>query len=136
MKNNRYSGLTDKEVMRSRAEHGSNILNPPEKEPLWKQFVQTLTGPFGHLIPGWADGDSLVFILEIAALLSTAISCSEYFGLFGLEATGSMKVFFEPAGIIIAIILATGISFYFETKTNREFELLNTVHDEEPVQTI
>lgn len=136
MKNNRYSGLTDKEVMKSRAEHGSNILTPPEKEPLWKQFVQTLTGPFGHLIPGWADGDSLVFILEIAALLSTAISCSEYFGLFGLEATGSMKVFFEPAGIIIAIILATGISFYFETKANREFELLNTVHDEEPVQTI
>ena len=84
MKKNKYSGLTDKEVSESRAKHGSNVLTPPEKEPLWKQFVQTLTGPFGHLIPGWSDGDSLVFILEIAALLSVGISCSEYFGLFGL----------------------------------------------------
>ncbi len=128
--------LNESQVIASRNEHGANILTPPEKEPLWKQFVQTLTGPLGHLIPGWENGDSLVFILEIAALLSTFISLSEYFGWLGLEASYDAKVFFEPVGIIMAIILATGISFYFEVKANREFDLLNQVNDDEPVKAI
>ncbi len=128
--------LNESQVIASRNEHGANILTPPEKEPLWKQFVQTLTGPLGHLIPGWDNGDSLVFILEIAAFLSTFISLSEYFGWLGLEASYDAKVFFEPVGIIMAIILATGISFYFEVKANREFDLLNQVNDDEPVKAI
>jgi len=132
----KYSVLNESQVVASRKEHGVNILTPPEKESLWKQFVQTLTGPLGHLIPGWENGDSLVFILEIAALLSTFISFSEYFGWLGLEASYDAKVFFEPAGIIMAIILATGISFYFEVKANREFDILNQVNDDEPVKAL
>ena len=132
----KYQLLNESQVIVSRNEHGANILTPPEKEPLWKQFVQTLTGPFGHLIPGWENGDSLVFILEIAALLSTFISLSEYFGWLGLDASYNAKVFFEPVGIIMAIVLATGISFYFEVKANREFDLLNQVNDDEPVKAI
>ena len=132
----KYSVLNESQVAESRKEHGVNILTPPEKESLWKQFVQTLTGPFGHLIPGWENGDSLVFILEIAALLSTFISFSEYYGWLGLEASYDAKVFFEPVGIIMAIVLATGISFYFEVKANREFDILNQVNDDEPVKAI
>ncbi len=45
-----------------------------------------------------------------------------------------MSVFFEPVGIFIAIMLATGLSFYFENKADKEFSLLNTVNDDEPVQ--
>lgn len=130
------SVLNESQVAESRKEHGVNILTPPEKESLWKQFVQTLTGPFGHLIPGWENGDSLVFILEIAALLSAFVSFSEYYGWLGLEASYDAKVFFEPAGIIMAIILATGISFYFEVKANREFDILNQVNDDEPVKAV
>ena len=130
------SVLNESQVAESRKKHGVNILTPPERESLWKQFVQTLTGPFGHLIPGWENGDSLVFILEIAALLSTFISFSEYYGWLGLEASYDAKVFFEPAGIIMAIILATGISFYFEVKANREFDILNQVNDDEPVKAL
>ena len=132
----KYSVLNESQVAESRKEHGVNILTPPEKESLWKQFVQTLTGPFGHLIPGWENGDSLVFILEIAALLSTFISFSEYYGWLGLEASYDAKVFFEPVGIIMAIVLATGISFYFEVKANREFDILNQVNDDEPVKAV
>lgn len=129
-----YKGLTTEEAAESRRLHGRNILTPPAKEPLWKQFLQTLTGPLGHLIPGWKDGDALVFILEIAALLSIFVSCTEYFGWFGIISHDGLKVFFEPAGIIAAIILATGISFFFEMKANKEFEILNQVNDEEAVQ--
>ena len=132
----KYSVLNESQVIASRKEHGVNLLTPPEKESLWKQFVQTLTGPLGHLIPGWENGDSLVFILEIAALLSGFISFSEYYGWLGLEASYDAKVFFEPVGIIMAIVLATGISFYFEVKANREFEILNQVNDDEPVKVI
>lgn len=130
-------GLTSAQVEESRRLHGSNILTPPEKESLWKRFVQTLTGPFGHLFPGWEDGDSLVFILELAAILSTIISFSEYFGWFGLPISpDGARVFFEPAGIIMAIILATGISFIAEVKAEREFEVLNQVNDDEPVTVV
>ena len=131
-----YKGLTDAEVVASRDAHGRNILTPPAKKSLWKEFFQTLTGPLGHFVPGWSNGDSLVFILEIAALLSVFTSCAEYWGWIGLMPSYDAKVFFEPIGIIAAIVLATGISFYFENKAQNEFAILNQVNDEEKVQVI
>ncbi|MDE6542695.1 MAG: HAD-IC family P-type ATPase, partial [Muribaculaceae bacterium] len=73
----------------------------------------------------------LILILIVAGVLSFGISLYEYFGLH--EGGG---VFFEPAGIFIAIILATGLSFYFEAKADKEFALLNQVSDDEPVTVI
>jgi Ca2+-transporting ATPase len=127
-----YQGLTDEDVLRSRAEHGDNVLTSPERESLWKRFFEKLSGPFGHHLKGWNDGDSLIFILEIAALLSIFISLSEYNEWFGLHNPGN-GVFFEPLGILMAILIATGISFIFELKADREFSILNQVNDEEPV---
>lgn len=133
-KSGHYTGLTTAQAEESRRLHGSNILTPPEKEPLWKRFLQTLTGPFGHLIKGCEDGDMLVFILELAALLSVCISLAEYNGWCGLPVSpDGAKVFFEPAGIIIAILLASGVGFLAEVKAEREFEVLNQVNDDEPV---
>lgn len=130
-----YAGLTAAEVLQSRKLHGANVLTPPRRESLWKRFAERLTGPFGHHIKGWHDGDHLIFILEVAALLSVFVSVAEYNGWFGLTREGA-AVFFEPVGIIIAILLATGIAFIFEVKADREFSILNQVNDEEPVQVI
>ena len=130
-----YKGLSESEVLQSRREHGANVLTPPQRESLWKRFAERLTGPFGHLLQGWNDGDHLIFILEVAAVLSVFVSLAEYGGWFGLTQQGA-AVFFEPTGIIIAILLATGIAFIFEVKADREFSLLNQVNDEEPVQVI
>jgi Ca2+-transporting ATPase len=47
-----------------------------------------------------------------------------------------MQVFFEPIGIFVAILLATGLGFYFEAKADKEFEVLNRVNDDEPVQVL
>ncbi len=71
----------------------------------------------------------MILILLIAGALSVGISCYEYWGLH----LGA-NVFFEPVGIFIAILLATGLAFIFELKADREFELLNRVNDDEPVQ--
>ena len=113
-----YAGLTEQEVTESRLKYGSNLLTPPEKEPLWRQFLDKFRDP-------------LIIILLVAGVLSVGISCYEYWGLD--EGSG---VFFEPVGIFIAILLATGLSFYFEMKADKEFEVLNRVNDEEPVQVI
>ena len=40
-----YTGLTDAQVLESRSKHGANILTPPEKEPLWKQFLEKFGAP-------------------------------------------------------------------------------------------
>lgn len=136
-KNKKYTGLTGKEVLESASRYGRNVLTPPKKDSLWKRFAQTLTGPFGHLIKGWEDGDMLVFILEMAACLSIGISLSEYNGWLGLPVSpDGAKVFFEPTGIIIAILLASGVGFLAEVKAEREFEILNQVNDDEPVTVI
>lgn len=117
-KTNNYSGLSDKEVLESREKYGVNILTPPEKAPLWKRFLEKFRDP-------------LIIILLIAGVLSIGISCYEYWGL--KEGGG---VFFEPVGIFIAILLATGLAFIFEMKADKEFALLNQVNDDEPVQVI
>ena len=113
-----YTGLTDAEVSASRLNNGINILTPPAKKPLWKRFLEKFRDP-------------LIIILMIAGVLSICISCYEFWGL----GEGS-SVFFEPCGIFIAILLATGLAFFFEQKADKEFALLNQINDDEPVQVI
>lgn len=110
-----YMGLTDYQVSQSRKIHGSNILTPPVKTPLWKQFLEKFKDP-------------LIIVLLIAGMLSVGISCYEYWSL-----GDGLTVFFEPIGIFIAILLATGLAFVFEYKADKEFSLLNQVNDEEGV---
>ncbi len=117
-KTHHYTGLTDAQVAESRRKNGANILTPPEKDPLWKRFLEKF-------------GDPLIIILMIAGALSVGISCYEFWGL-----DKGADVFFEPVGIFIAILLATGLAFYFELRADKEFALLNQVNDDEPVQVI
>lgn len=111
-------GLTAAQVAESRRLHGANLLTPPRRTPWWRLFLDKFRDP-------------LIIILMVAGLLSVAIACYEYWGL-GLSA----EVFFEPAGIFVAILLATGLAFYFEMKAEGEFSLLNRVNDDEPVQVV
>ena len=134
--NKKFKGLTPEQVLLNRKQFGENVLTPPKKDSLLKRFFEKLTGPFGHFIPNWEDGDPLVFILEIAAILSVVISCAEYNGWLGLSTNSGAGVFFEPIGILVAIILATGIAFIFELKADKEFNLLNQVNDEQQVKVI
>ena len=112
------TGLTPQQVAESRAKHGANVLTPPEKEPLWKQFLEKFTDP-------------LIIILMIAGALSIGISLYEHFGL-----GKGPEVFFEPVGIFVAIFLATGLAFYFELQADKEFTILNQVNDDEMVEVI
>lgn len=113
-----FIGLSEQQVADSRAKYGINVLTPPPTTPLWKQFLEKFRDP-------------LIIILLIAGVLSVAISIYEYIGLHQ-----GAEVFFEPVGIFVAIFLATGLSFYFETQADKEFCVLNQVNDDEPVEVI
>lgn len=114
----KYAGLSDMEVAESREKYGINLLTPPQKESLFSRFLKKFNDP-------------LIIILLIAGVLSVGISVYEYMVL-----EQGFKVFFEPIGIFVAIILATGLGFIFEAKADKEFELLNQVNDDEPVEVI
>ena len=116
--NNRYTGLSDAQVAESRLTHGINILTPPERASAWSRFLSKFSDP-------------LIVILLIAGVMSVGISIYEY-----LVLDQGAGVFFEPVGIFMAILLATGLAFYFEEKADREFAILNQVNDDTPVQVI
>ena len=111
-----YKGLDAAAVEASRERYGANILTPAKRRSALSRFIEKFREP-------------LIIVLLVAGALSLAISCYDYWGL-GHGAT----VFFEPVGIFIAIILATGLGFYFEERAEREFAILNKVNDDEPVQ--
>ncbi|KAA6335481.1 Calcium-transporting ATPase 1 [termite gut metagenome] len=106
-----YIGLSDEQVIESRKKHGENALTPPKKESLWAQFFEKFTDP-------------IIVILLVALVLSIGVSVYEFYT--GHAAGG---VFFEPAGIAIAVLLATVVGFFFELSANKKFEVLNQVND-------
>ena len=103
-------GLSDVDVLMSRKENGENIVTPTKKTPWWKLYLEKFNDP-------------IIRILIIAAVISIIVGFVE----------GS---FFEGIGIIIAIFLATGLSFFNEFKAGKEFDILNKVSDENPVKTV
>ena len=106
----KLQGLSDEEVIRSRQQHGENMLTPPEKESIWKLYLEKFKDP-------------VIKVLLFAAVLSLGISIIE-------------NEYAETIGIIFAILLATGIGFYFEYDAGKKFDLLNAVGEETQVKVI
>ena len=102
-----HLGLTDQEVLQSREKYGANLLTPPS---LLKLYLEKFEDP-------------VVRVLLIAAVFSLIISVIE-------------NEYAETIGIIAAILLATGIGFYFEYDANKKFDLLNAVNEETLVKVI
>jgi len=114
----RYTGLTDAQVVESREKNGINVLTPPKRESLWKKFIDCFSDP-------------LIRILLVALLLSIGISIYQ----FGW-CNESASVFFEPAGILAAVLLATMVGFFLELSNEKTFQSLNEVNDETLVKVI
>ena len=113
MAKDNLKGLTAEQVEESRRKYGSNILTPPEKTSLWKQFLEKFEDP-------------IIRILLLAWVLSMIISSVH---CWGPEQEG-FAAFLEPLGIFFAIMLASTIGFFFEVKAARAFEVLNAVNDD------
>ena len=104
-------GLLSSQVPGIRTRFGTNTMTPPVREPLWKQYLRNFDNP-------------IIKILLIAVAISAIVAI--------LQGGG----FLETTGIIIAILLATGISFFNEYRSSREFDVLNAHRDEMAVKVI
>ena len=85
------------------------------------------------LIVGFFGGfeDPLFKILIMAFVLSIGISIYEFVWV-GV----GFKTFFEPIGIIVALVLATSIAFFLERSNEKTFQSLNEVNDDTLVKVI
>lgn len=101
-------GLNDRQVEESRAEYGPNVLTPPKRESLWRQYLEKYKDP-------------IIRILLVAAAISLVLAFIE-------------NDFVETIGIFIAIFLATTIGFVFEVDAARKFDVLTALGEEQPVK--
>lgn len=93
------SGLSDAEVMRSRAEHGSNVMSKAKKKSFWGHFLSNLNDPIIKILIG-------ALIVNIIFVFRT----SEWV---------------ETLGIAISVFLATFISTLSEYGSENAFSRLN-----------
>jgi len=105
------SGLATSRVSEMRATYGTNAMTPPVREPFWKQYVKKFDDP-------------IIKILLLAVAISTVVSAIKGSGLL------------DTIGIIIAILLATGIAFFNEYRSSREFDVLNAHRDDVAIKVI
>ena len=101
-------GLSAGDVEKSRREHGENTLTPPKRTPLWKLYLDKYKDP-------------IIKILLVAAVVS-----------LGLAAIHGEYI--ETIGIILAIVLATTIGFWFEMDAAKKFNVLTALGEESPVK--
>lgn len=85
------------------------------------------------LVVGFFGGfeDPLFKILIMAFVLSIGISIYEF-----CWAGVGFKTFFEPIGIIVALVLATSIAFFLERSNEKTFQSLNEVNDDTLVKVV
>lgn len=95
-----------------------NIIPPPEKEPLWKGFLDKFKDP-------------LIIVLLVVFLFSIIVSTYEVF-----YQGASCSSYIEPCGVLAALLLATGVGFWFEVKAAKEFDVLNQVKNKRKVKVI
>ena len=101
-------GLTAAEVLRSRQEHGENVLTPPRRQSMWRLYLEKYQDP-------------MVRILLVAAIVSLGLAFVK-------------NDFIETIGIILAVVLATTVGFYFERDAARKFDVLTQMGEEQPVK--
>ncbi|MBP6713942.1 MAG: cation-translocating P-type ATPase [Aliarcobacter sp.] len=105
-----FKGLTEEEVIKNRKEYGENVVPPPERDPWWKMYLETYEDP-------------IIRILLIAIVLSLIISGYKFYS------TGHFE-WYEPVGVIVAVLLATYIGFINTWKAMKQFDVLNQVNND------
>lgn len=98
------TGLTAEQVEESRDKHGSNSLTQIPPEPLWKKILEGFKDP-------------MIMILLVALVVQVV--------LFFL----GQAEWFEPAGILIAIMIANGVASVSESKQEGKASALKAEED-------
>ena len=147
------SGLSSAQVAISRTAHGANTLTPMPREPLWRKFLGKFDEPIIHILLAAALLSTVVDLFKasqtfgwiglvaLAALLGPVIAVIRLrtfiptmmllaaIVLCALSFVGGHPSF-EGLAVMVAVVLATGVAFYSELKSDREFEVLNATKDQ------
>jgi Ca2+-transporting ATPase len=147
----RTVGLTESEVTESRAKFGANKLTPLPKEPVWKKFLEKFDEPIIKILLAASLLKIVVDLFDASALFGTIALASVLLALlvaaltkigewlpsllFGLAlvwvivsvAIGNPS--YEGLAVMLAVILATGVAFLSEFRSDQEFEKLNATKD-------
>ena len=97
---------------------GKNIIPPPERESLWRAYLEKFKDP-------------IIVVLIVVFFFSVMLSLYEI-----LMLGYSWSVMIESLGVLLALLLATGVGFIFEVKAGREFDVLNKIKDSRPVKVV
>jgi Ca2+-transporting ATPase len=146
------AGLPPEAVVHSRQLHGGNRLTPLPREPLWKKFLEKFDEPIIKILLAAALLSMMVDLFKppvefgryLAGGIAVGLALAAVVGAYlrGLKEWvpsllfGSALVFFvvglasrhpsvEGLAVMLAVILATGVAFLSEYKSDREFEILN-----------
>lgn len=95
----KLQGLSSKQVEESRRQHGTNELTQIPADPLWKKILEGFKDP-------------MIMILLVALVVQV--------GLFLL----GQAEWFEPVGILIAILIANGVASVSENKQENKASAL------------
>src|SRR5438067_11345728 len=147
------AGLSAAGAEESAKRFGLNTLTPLPREPLWKKFVEKFDEPIIKILLGAALLEMFVDLFQgnpLAAGISLVAVAGAFIALFVFKQTswlpslmfGSAVVLFfvglivpphhpsvEGLAVMIAVILATGVAFLPEHKSDRELEVLNAHED-------
>jgi Ca2+-transporting ATPase len=104
-------GLASEKVSLMRERFGENTLTPPEREPVWKQYLNQYKNP-------------IIKVLLLAICISAVVAVIERTGLL------------DTIAITFAVVLATGISFASEYRSSRAFDVLNAQRNESAVKAV
>ena len=100
----KMDGLTNEQVKKSREKNGTNELTQIPPDPLWKKIIEGFKDP-------------MIIILLVALVVQVV--------LFFL----GQSEWFEPVGILIAILIANGVASVSESKQESKALALKTEED-------
>lgn len=95
---------------------GKNIIPPPERESLLRAYLEKFKDP-------------IIIVLLVVFFFSVIVALYEIFVV-----GKGLDLLLEPSGVLLALLLATGVGFVFEVKAGKEFDILNKVKDSRPVK--
>src|SRR5262249_11016566 len=143
------TGLTTAQAARSQQTLGVNKLTPLPREPIWKKFLEKFDEPIIKILLAAALLSMFVDLFRgnpAAAGVTLGVFAAATVALYLLHLAewipsllfGSAIIVFavalivpphhpsiEGLAVMVAVILATGVAFASEYKSDREFEILN-----------
>lgn len=109
-------GLNDTQVHKNKEKYGLNKFKEEKKVPFYFKIIEALKDP-------------MIIILIISALISITLNIIK-------AINGQESEFSESIGIIVAIILSSGVTVIMEGRSQKAFQALKKINKNIPVKVI